>query len=207
MIKVGKLDDVLHEVDHVLAFVIEEHFGGLIDERVVHECAIDGPEMVLKGPGKRQSDIDHAVTSQTQKVMFEVFVKDFLGLIHDFFTHQNEKLAALVARFLPRAEIVLHDFDDCFLLVAVFGELIQNGGQCGGCCTGHSGDSVLAEFEEHGQELRVHDSSVKQGCVFAQILGKHLLGAPVIARLIEGLSDVLDVPRTLGFWHFCEQHV
>ena len=163
----------------------------------MHESAVDLSEVVLERAGQRESYIDDLVATQRQEVVLEVLIEQVLCLIHDLFAHQDVQLAALVSRLLSVTEVVLDDLDDRSLLVLVLIELVQDGSQGSGCSVRYCGDSVLAELEEHGQELRVDNLLVKEGGKLAKVLRQHLLGAPVSSCLIKGLCDVLDVVLTL----------
>ena len=93
--------------------------------------------------------------------MFEILIEELFGLVHDFFTHDNEELTALEDSLLSDTEVVLDDFNDGFLLFGILAELVQDGCKSGGCLSRNLFDAVLAEFEEHRQELRVDNTTIK----------------------------------------------
>ena len=156
-----ELHNILNKVDNILAVVVKENLDGLVDKRIVHESAVNGAEMVLKAAGQRNPYVDYFVSSKGKHIMFEIFFEELFSLVHDFFAHDNEQLTALKHCFLTVAEVVLDDFNDGLLLFGILAKLVQDGGESGGGRFGNLLDTVLTEFEEHRQELRVDNTAVK----------------------------------------------
>jgi len=94
--------------------------------------------------------------------VLEVLIEYLLSLVHDLFTHDDEKLSSFKGSFGADAEIVRDDLDDGFLLAGIVSEFVQNGSQGSRCGAGNCGDAIFAEFKEHWQELREDDSVVEK---------------------------------------------
>lgn len=173
----------------------------------MHKGAINRPKVILEGAGEAKSDVDDSVSGKREHVNFEELVEELLRLVHHLFAHNNEQLTSFVGGLLPRSEVVLHNLNDSFLLVTVALEFVQDRGERSGSGPGDHGDSVLAEFEEHGKELLVDDLLVEEGGEFTKVFGKHLLSSPVVAGTIKSLSNVLNIIRPFGLGHLSKQHV
>ena len=173
----------------------------------MHKRAIDRSEVILEGSSQGQPHINDSISSQRKHVVLEILVKEVFSLVHDFLAHDDVELAALVSSLLSIAEIVFNDLDNGSLLVTLISELVQDRSKGRCCCTRHSGHSILAEFEEHRQKVRVYDASIEERSVLAEVLSKHLFSAPVRASLINRLSDVLDVRVTLDLRHLSKEDV
>ena len=52
-------------------------------------------------------------------------------------------------------------------------ELVEDVGETIACRLAHLGDLVVAELEEHGQELVVDCVLAEELCILAQVLSKH----------------------------------
>ena len=66
---------------------------------------------------------------------------------------------------------------------------------------------IFTKLEEHWQELRVDDSLIKKDGKLAQVACEHFLSAPVVARLVESLHDVLNVVGSFGLGYFRQKNV
>ena len=128
----------------------------------MHKRAVDRSKVILEGSSKRKPHINDSISSQRKHVVLEILVKEVLSLVHDFLAHDDVELAALVSGLLSIAEVVLDDLDNCALLVTLISELVQDRSKGRSCCTGHSGDSILAKLKEHGQEVCVDDASIEE---------------------------------------------
>lgn len=139
--------------------------------------------------------------------MLEVLLEQVFGLIHHLRAHDHKQLSPLEACLVSAVVVVLHDFDDRSLLDGVVRKLDQDRSEGGRGCLCDATDSVLAELEEHREELLVDDGLVEQCHVFPEVPGQEFLSAPVFSRLVEGLGDVLDVARSLFRLDLSQKHV
>lgn len=85
-----ELDDILHEVNHVMTLVIEKDLDSLVDEWIMHEVAIDRAEVILQDSSQGQAHVNDSVGSQGKHIVLEVRIKDLFCLVHDLFAHKNE---------------------------------------------------------------------------------------------------------------------
>ena len=82
----------------------------------------------------------------------------------------NEQLSSFEGLCLE--EVLVHYFNNGFLLREVVIELLKDMSQTGAGCISYFADGVVAELEEHWQELIIDCVCIKELGVLAKVLGK-----------------------------------